>query len=208
MLYPKTNPVAKWIFKVYVKWLVGKQFHQFLYNIVDVHSNKSILLIGNHFSFWDGLILFCLNDRLLKKQFHVMILQETAQKVGALRYGGAFSVKRGSRSMVNSLDYAARLLEDPANLVLMFPQGRLFSNFVEKVKFEKGIMKLITKSRTNCQVIFAAAFIQYLRHKKPAVTIYLKKEDNVGEGITIDDLQNSYQQHYNSSKLSQTEIVI
>jgi 1-acyl-sn-glycerol-3-phosphate acyltransferase len=208
MLYPKKNPIAKWIFKAYVKWLVGKQFHQFIYNTVEVDPNKSVLLIGNHFSFWDGLILFCLNDRLLKKQFHVMILKETAQKVGTLRYGGAFSVDRDSKSMLTSLNYAAKLLNEPGNLVLMYPQGRLFSNFVEHIKFEKGVMKIIEKAGTNCQVIFAATFIQYLKHKKPTVTIYLKNESNIGTGTTTNNLQSSYQQHYNSSKLSQTEIVI
>ena len=208
MLYPKKNPVAKWIFKAYVKWLVGKQFHEYLYNTIKVDKEKSVLLIANHFSFWDGLILFCLNDKLFKKNFHVMILQDTAQKVGALRYGGAFSVDKSSRSMLESLDYAAGLLNHPGNLVLMFPQGRLFSNFVSQVKFEKGIMKLIEKAGNNCRIIFAATFIQYFRHKKPSVTVYLKQEDDTYAGKSIADLQSSYQLHYDRSKQQQTEIDI
>ncbi|MFA6084143.1 lysophospholipid acyltransferase family protein [Mucilaginibacter sp.] len=208
MLYPKKNPVAKWIFKVYVKWLVGNEFHQFIYNTIAVDKSRSVLLIANHFSFWDGLILFCLNDKLFKKKFHVMILQDTAKKIGSLRYGGAFSVNKGSRSMLESLDYAAQLLNDPGNLVLMFPQGRLFPNFVNRVKFEKGIIKLIEKAKNNYQIIFAATFIQYVRHKKPSVTVYLKSEDESYAGKTIDDLQNSYQQHYGNSKQQQTEIEI
>jgi 1-acyl-sn-glycerol-3-phosphate acyltransferase len=208
MLYPKKNAVAKWFFKAYVKWLVGKEFHQFIYNAIQIDKNRSVLLIANHFSFWDGLILFCLNDKMFKKKFHVMILQDTAKKIGVLRYGGAFSVNKGSRSMLESLDYAAQLLNDSGNLVLMFPQGRLFSNFVSRVKFEKGIIKLIEKAKDNYQIIFAATFIQYIKHKKPSVTVYLKHEDNNYAGKTINDLQNSYQQHYESSKQQQTEIEI
>jgi len=137
-----------------------------------------------------------------------MILQDTAIKIGALRYGGAFSVSKGSRSMLESLDYAARLLNDPGNLVLMFPQGRLFSNFVSRVKFEKGIIKLIEKANNNYQIIFAATFIQYIKHKKPSVAVYLKQENGNYAGKTINDLQNSYQQHYEDSKQQQTEIEI
>jgi 1-acyl-sn-glycerol-3-phosphate acyltransferase len=208
MLYPKENPVARWIFKAYVKWLVGKEFHEFSYDPIEVEPNRSVLLIANHFSFWDGLILFCLNDRLFKKKFHVMILQETAQQVGALRYGGAFSVDKTSRSMLESLDYAAQLLNHPGNLVLMFPQGRLFSNFVSKVKFEKGIIKLIEKAGNKSQVIFAATFIQYLKHKKASVTVYLSNQADSFSCKSIDDLQNSYQQHYEQAKQQQTEIDI
>ncbi|MES2063182.1 MAG: 1-acyl-sn-glycerol-3-phosphate acyltransferase [Bacteroidota bacterium] len=208
MLYPKKNPVAKWIFKAYVKWLVKKEFHEYIYNTIEVDQHQSILLIANHFGFWDGLILFCLNHKLFKKKFHVMVLQETVQKSGALRYGGAFSVDKNSRSMLQSLDYAAQLLADPANLVLMFPQGKLFSNFVGRVKFEKGIIKLIEKAGNNCQVVFAATFIQYLKHKKPTVTVYLKNEPGNFAGDSIDALQNSYQQHYEQAKQQQTEIDI
>lgn len=208
MLYPKKNPIAKWIFKVYVKWLVSKEFHQFLYNNIDVREDKSVLLIANHFSFWDGLILYCLNDRLIKKNFHVMILQDTAKRIGALRYGGAFSVNRGSRDIIQSLGYAAQLLNNPDNLVLMFPQGKLFPNFVEHINFEKGIIKLIEKSKNNCQIIFAATFIQYFEHKKPTVTIYLKQSEDTYLNNDINTLQSNYQEHFNKSKQQQTEIVL
>ncbi|RZA03125.1 MAG: glycerol acyltransferase [Sphingobacteriaceae bacterium] len=206
MLYPKNNPVAKWIFKVYVKRLVNKQFHQFLFNAIEVDSNKSILLVANHFSFWDGLILYCLNDRLFKKHFHVMILHDTAKSIGALRYGGAFSVNKGSKDIVESLNYAAQLLNDPNNLVLMFPQGKLYSNFVDRIKFEKGIIRLVERAK-NYQLIFVATFIQYLQHKKPTVTLYLKNQDSAAVN-DINTLQINYQQHFDKSKQQQTEIVL
>lgn len=208
MLYPKKNPIAQWIFKVYVKWLVSKEFHQFLYNNIDVREDKSVLLIANHFSFWDGLILYCLNDRLIKKNFHVMILQDTAKRISALRYGGAFSVNRGSRDVIQSLDYASQLLNNPDNLVLMFPQGKLFPNFVEHINFEKGVTKLIEKSKNNCQIIFAATFIQYFEHKKPTVTIYLKQPEDTNLNSDINSLQSNYQEHFNKSKQQQTEIAL
>lgn len=198
----------KWIFDTYVKWQVGKTFHEFFYNRVELDSSKSVLLVANHFSFWDGLILYILNDGLLHKKFHVMILEDTAKREGMLRYAGAFSVSKNSRDILQSLDYAAQLLDEPGNLVLMFPQGKLYSNFVEKVNFEQGLLKIIKKAEGKYQLLFAATFIQYFKHKKPSVTVYLKTDNQIYADKTIDALQSAYQQHYEASKLRQTEIDI
>lgn len=192
----------------YIKWIVGKTFHEMPFNNIEIDKNRSVLLIGNHFSFWDGLILYCVNDKLLKKKLHVMILEETARKERFLKYVGAFSVKKDSKSVVQSLDYAAELLDDPTNLVLMFPQGRLYANFVTNIHFEKGIMRIIEKAAGNFQLIFASTFIQYFKHKKPTATVYLKSEPENYADKNIDKLQEAYQRHYEASKLLQTEIDI
>jgi 1-acyl-sn-glycerol-3-phosphate acyltransferase len=208
MIYPKNNRLMKWMFDTYVKWLVGKTFRQFLYNEVELDSNRSVLLVANHFSFWDGLILYVLNDKLLHKKFHVMILEDTARREGMLRYAGAFSVSKNSRDVLESLNYAAELLNQPGNLLLMFPQGKLYSNFVNRVHFEQGLLKIIKKAEGKFQLLFAATFIQYLKHKKPSVTVYLKTESETYSDKAIDDVQGAYQQHYDASKLQQTEIDI
>jgi 1-acyl-sn-glycerol-3-phosphate acyltransferase len=198
----------KWIFDTYVKWLVSKTFHQFLYNEVELDSNRSVLLVANHFSFWDGLILYVLNDKLLHKKFHVMILEDTARREGMLRYAGAFSVSKNSRDVLESLNYAAELLNQPGNLLLMFPQGKLYSNFVTRVHFEQGLLKIMKKAEGKFQLLFAATFIQYLKHKKPSVTVYLKTEGERYSDKSINELQNAYQQYYDAGKLQQTEIDI
>lgn len=198
----------KWMFDTYVKWLVGKTFHQFLFNKVPLDSGKSVLLVANHFSFWDGLILYVLNDKLLHKKFHVMILEDTAKREGMLRYAGAFSVNKNSRDMLESLNYAAELLNRPGNLLLMFPQGKLYSNFVNQVNFEQGLLKIMKKAEGKFQLLFAATFVQYFKHKKPSVTVYLKTEGERYSDKTINEVQSAYQQHYDASKLQQTEIDI
>lgn len=208
MIYPKENIVIKWVFDTYVKWIVGRQFHELLFDQIEISKDKSILLIANHFSFWDGLVLYIINKRLFKKKFHVMVLHETAYHMGILRYGGAFSVSKNSRDMIRSLDYASELLYKPGNLVLMFPQGKLYSNFVDRVNFEKGILKIIKNAKGKFQLIFAATFIQYLKHKRPTTTVYLKADVNPYADGSIEDLQGAYQQHYRASKLLQTEIKI
>ena len=108
--------------------------------------------------------------------------------------------------MLESLNYAAELLNDPKNLVLIFPQGKLHSNFVERVIFEKGLMKIIERAGANFQLVYAATFIQYFRSKKPSITVYLRREEHAGK--TLEELQSAYQQHYDKAKTEQTTITI
>ena len=205
MIYPKKNSIIFWTMHQYVKWLLGKQFHEILFNTIETDTNKSVLLIANHYSFWDTFILYSINHKLLKKNFHVMILEETSREQVFLKYAGTFSVNKNSRDMLKSLDYAAGLLNDPKNLVLIYPQGKLYSNFVNEVNFEKGILRIIKQAKGKFQLVFAAAFIQYFKHKKPTATVYLKNVNEVFVDKPINELQNAYQQYYSASKKLQTE---
>ena len=129
-----------------------------------------------------------------------MLLEETARKEPFLRYAGAFSINKNSRDIIEALNYAAQLLDDPQNLVLIFPQGKLFPNFTANIKFEKGVMRIIDKAAGKFQLVFAPAFIQYFKHLKPTIT---ETEDFTGKDISV--LQEAYLKHHNASKLLQTE---
>lgn len=206
MIYPKNNRIIFYAMHCYVKWLMHRHFREVKHNDIAVDKSRSVLLIANHYSFWDALILYTINTRLFKKRMHIMILEESMHQYWTFKYTGAFSVKKGSRGVIESLNYAAKLLDDPQNLVLIYPQGKLYSNFVTRVNFEKGVMRVIEKARNEFQLVFAAAFVQYFRSTKPTATVYLKNETENFAGKGIAALQAAYQQFYEAKKLEQTEI--
>ena len=206
MIRNQNNFFIRWILHNYTRWIVSRHFHEITNTPIDVDPNKSVLLIANHFSFWDSLILYIINQKVLKKTFHVMVREDTTLHLKYVRYGGAFLINKKSRGMIESLDYAAKLLDNPQNLVLIFPQGKLYSNFVNEINFEKGIIKVIEKAEGKFQLLFATTFIQYFKQKKQSVTIYLKEEEYTGK--SLEDIKNAYQEHYENTKLMQTEIVI
>lgn len=206
MVLPKKNPIIHWILHHYVQWSLGRHFHQLRSDPIGIDKNKSVLLVANHFSYWDALILYTICFKFLKKNFHVMVRQDTTPQLKYLRFGGAFSISKKSRDMLGSLHFAAELLDDPKNLVLIFPQGKLYSNFVNEINFEKGLTKVMDAANGKFQLVFAATFIQYLKHKKPTAMVYLKNQDY--EKKSLEDLKNAYQMHYQNTKLQQTEIVI
>jgi len=208
MIRPQKNSLIHWFFHHYLLWIVGRNFHEVKLKHSVVNTDKAVLLLANHFSWWDGFLMYYVNHKLLGKKFHVMILEETMRQVSFFKYMGAFSVHKSSRDMMASLNYAADLLNNPQNMVLVFPQGKLYSNFIDQVAFQKGLMKIIGGARQNFDLLFAATFVENFKHKKPAATVYLKNITGNLAYKSIDELREAYQQHYNSAKQLQTEIVL
>ena len=206
MIYPQKNKFVHWFFHHYILRIVKANFRQVNYNDVAVDSSKSVLLLANHFSWWDGFLMYQLNHKLFKKQFHVMVIADTMQKVSFFKYMGAFSVAKNSREILTSLDYAAELLNNPDNLVLIFPQGKLYSNFTDEVTFEKGLARIMQSAAGKYQTVLAATFIEGLQYKKPSVNVYLAQADS---SLTdINQIAQAYGQHYSRAKAQQTQIAI
>ena len=137
-----------------------------------------------------------------------MVIEDTLQKVGFFKYMGAFSVTRGSREILTSLDYTAALLNDPKNLVLIFPQGKLHSNFVDDIKFEKGLSRIVEKAAGKYQTVLSVTFVENFKYKKPTANVYLKVIAEQKDGDNVVNLQQAYRQHYNNALQQQNQITV
>ena len=208
MIYPQKNKFISWFFHNYILRIVGRSFQGIKFNAIEIDDNKSVLLLANHFSWWDGFLMYYINYKLLKKQFHVMVIEDTMQKVIFFKYMGAFSVSKGSREIITSLDYAAELLNDRNNMVLIFPQGELHSNFTDDVKFEKGLSRIVKKAEGKYQTILSVTFVENFEYKKPAANVYLKAIGQQIAGDNVLNLQQAYQQHYNDARRQQIQITV
>jgi len=204
------KPAKHWLitpfFSLYIGWIIKRSFQAVNFNKVTLHPAKAVLLIPNHFSWWDGFLLYYLNKIHFKKQFRIMVLEETMREVKFFKYLGGFSVTKNSREVVESLQYAADLLNDPDNLVVIFPQGKLYSNFVESVNFEKGLFKITEMATADFQYLFAAAFTENFDQKKPSVSIGFKVMQR--DDVSGDNLQNAYQQHYDQTRQRHTQLIV
>ncbi|HWZ35123.1 MAG TPA: 1-acyl-sn-glycerol-3-phosphate acyltransferase [Mucilaginibacter sp.] len=204
MIYPRKNIVIKTALQLYVRWITARYFNKINFDRIALDNNKSILLIANHFSAWDTIVLYHINRIFFRKNFHAMILEKTAIKEPVLKYAGGFSVNPGSRDVIKSLDFAARLLDGPNNLVLIFPQGKLYSNMIEEVAFESGISHIIKKAK-NFQLIFAVTFIENFDNLRPTANVHLNGQTGT-DFKDIHALQRAYQQHYTQARMQQTQI--
>ncbi|MET4083506.1 1-acyl-sn-glycerol-3-phosphate acyltransferase [Pedobacter sp. UYP30] len=204
---PRESKLIFRFFSWYIRYIIHKDFSRFNFNKVGVRPNASILLLANHFSWWDGFLMFYINKVSFKKKFHVLVNEENYQGVKFLKYLGAFASKGGGKDILETLDFAATLLDDPSNLVLFFPQGKLQSNHVKAISFEKGIGRIIKTGRENTEIVFAATFTDYFENRKPMVNTYLSAHaPAVYESLQV--LKSAYNRHYQSSLTKQTEKII
>jgi len=67
MIRNQNNFFIRWILHNYTRWIVSRHFHEIINNHIEIDRGKSVLLIANHFSFWDSLILYIINQKVLKK---------------------------------------------------------------------------------------------------------------------------------------------
>ncbi|MCD8179752.1 MAG: lysophospholipid acyltransferase family protein [Tannerellaceae bacterium] len=170
-----------------------------------VRPDKAVLMIGNHFSWWDGFIQYRLNEELYRKRFHVMMLEEQLVEHPVLNRGGAFSIRKQSREMIGSLRYAASLLEDPGNMVLLFPQGRIESIHREYLTFERGVEYLLARAGENAELVFNVNLIDYHERKKPSLYIY--HQPVYGYGMrSAKEIEVAYNEFYSRCKHEQQKI--
>lgn len=206
MLRPQKNRLIEWFFHHYILRIVERSFHSVNYNAIETDPGKPILLIANHYSWWDGFLLYYLNAKLFKRNFRIMVLEQTLKEFSYFRSLGAYSVNKKTKGIIESLEYTAQLLTDPQNLVVIFPQGRIYSNFTDSVGFEKGLGRIINKDSLNFQFVFAVSFIEHLQHKKATINVYLK---NAGSSFKdLAEVNHAFQHHYQTAKSEQTKIVI
>jgi 1-acyl-sn-glycerol-3-phosphate acyltransferase len=158
-------------FSYYSKDRLKRYFHKVRCDCnVDV-AGKPVLMIGNHFSWWDGFIAYRLNDLYLHKRFHIMMLEEQLSTRMFLNKAGAFSIKRGTRTVIDSLSYASSLLHEPENIVVVYPQGTISSVHSRPVRFEKGTERIIAAAPAQLMILFYVALPDWYSHMKPGLTV-------------------------------------
>jgi 1-acyl-sn-glycerol-3-phosphate acyltransferase len=207
MLEPRRNKIIFLFFSWYINKIIKSDFEELKFNHTKFEANKSILLLANHCSWWDGFLMFQINRLYFRKKFHVMISEENYRNVWFLKYLGSFSVKKNSRSAIETLEYAGNLLNNPENLVLIFPQGRLYSGHVDEVQFQKGLINLINSSNRKFQYIFASSFADYFQNRKPVLTCYLQDWEGA-EFTSLQLIKSAYNKHYETSRQKQTAIQV
>lgn len=199
---PHRNRLIYAFFSWYINRIIGSDFQRFEYNKIEIDPNRSILVLANHFSWWDGFLLFQLNRLFLRKRFHIMVTEENYKQHSFLKYLGAFSVKKKSRSVIETLEYAGKLLDDPQNLVVIFPQGKLYSSYNNDIVFEKGLMNLINSSAKNFQYLFVAVFTDYFQNRKPVVKAYLQTWEGA-EFTSLQLIKSEFNKHFDASRKQQ-----
>jgi 1-acyl-sn-glycerol-3-phosphate acyltransferase len=185
------------LYRIYTLIKIRLNFHKVEIAGEFRDKNLPLLLIANHISWWDGIWIMYLNIKRLNRKFNVMMLEHQIKNYRITGMVGAYSVKKRSRTIIETLNYTSELLSDNRNMVLMFPQGEIQSVYKGQIKFEKGIERIIKENRDKIQVLLIANLIDYFSCEKPTLFIYLKELET--KEFTLEAIENEYNSFYSGS---------
>lgn len=189
-------------FRLYTKVRINRSFQKVEIEGKLTDRGMPVLVIANHFSWWDGFWVMYMNMKLFRRKFFFMMLEEQLRKHMFFNKTGGYPVRRGSRSIIESIQFTKDLLKDKGNMVLMFPQGKIFSNYTGTIIFEKGVERILAEAAGRVQVIFEVNLVEYLSHSRPSLYIYLCEYSGPG---TRADLEAAYNKFYASALKTNAE---
>jgi 1-acyl-sn-glycerol-3-phosphate acyltransferase len=194
ILKAKHHTVIYPFFRMYTAFLVRRHFKYCRIHGEFTDSKLPVLLIANHFSWWDGFLALYFDMNVLKRKFYFMMLEEQLHKFWFFNYTGGFSVKKKSRSVIETLRYTNVLLADNRNMVLLFPQGEIQSMHRQDFIFQKGLDNILQNQGNPVQIVFLASLADYFSNKKPGIIIY--HQTYARPETDIQTIQNSYNEFY------------
>lgn len=195
MIYPKHQKLHNFLLHWYSNKIIKKHFHSVHFKGQVQNPNKSFLVIGNHSSWWDGFWMLHLNQKILGKKFHVMMLESELKKYLFFNKCGAYSINPGSISVRQSLETTRQLLSDPNNMVLFYPEGVIRASGSFPKTFKKGIAYVLEKLPETAQIVFTVCLTDYFSFKKPSLYLYFNAFDNT-EMKTHQQIEAAYNNYF------------
>ncbi|MBQ4803624.1 1-acyl-sn-glycerol-3-phosphate acyltransferase [Aquimarina sp. MMG015] len=177
---------------LYTKILIGFFFSSIKYKGEYEEKGLPILMISNHFSFYDGFIQILLNLKVFKRRFNFMMLEKELKKNMMLTKIGASSINKGKKSSIASLDYAVEMLEDKENLFLFFPQGRIQSIYTKEFTFEKGLLShILANTKNDFQLVYNINLINYGTKLRPDISAYYETH-TITKNTNAEDVERQF----------------
>lgn len=203
MIKANYNPVSLWFYSSYFRVLQKIHFRKIsVISEAVFPEDQSILLLQNHFSYYDGYWSMYLCHKFFRRRFHVMMLEEQMAKRMFLTRCGVFSVRKNSRDLIESLNYASELLHNPHNVVTIYPSGEIISHHLQNFSFQRGFARLADNKNNFTAIALAVVLIDHFSFARPEIRIYI--ENYTGER-TAEAIENAYHSFYQLCILKQSE---
>lgn len=170
MIEERHNFLARFVFNAYEFKILKNTFNRFiLLNDVNfLSTNKPVLLLPNHFSWWDGFFVdFLVRSCDAAKKFHIIMLEEQLKRYWFFRFLGAIGFNpTNPKGVINLANKIANLLSNPLNLVVFYPQGEI-QLFDEDIKVKSGLQFILNKVQNDIEIFYPFFKIQYFENRKP-----------------------------------------
>lgn len=181
--------LAKILFEPLMRWSVFLfdrlyfRAHRWHGQIDDLSG--PVLLVANHFSWWDGLWLM-LRFRKTRWQLTVPMLASQLKSRPFLRWWGALPLRSG-RMLAVQVQACELACMQPNQLLLLFPQGQIASLGTSHFNFQTGLLRKLC--RPGVQLVFLYQTVEYGNRPRPEVHHFLEAQ---GEQTKLADIEAAY----------------
>ena len=139
-------------------------------------AKEPVIVVSNHTSWWDALIVLQVCTRVLRIDAYAMMDANNLRKLPFFARVGAFGVDLSDpRDGARAIRYAAKLLDRQSRLVWIFAQGRETPVTARPLAFRGGSAEIARVARRT--VVPAA--LRYEHGALPEPTVYLAFGDAI-----------------------------
>ncbi len=174
MIKSHNNKYARLFFDIYLNKLLRSKFSNFyLMNTPPkIDSKLPLVITPNHFSWWDGFFIDFLNTKLIKKYFHIMMLEHQLDKYWFFKYLGAYSInQQNPKSITETANYTKEILHDEKNLTVIYPQGKIEAYDSRPVSLKQGLKYFLKDVSPDVNVLIVSFKIQFAEDKNPFIAV-------------------------------------
>ena len=163
---------ARFVFNLYIDKQFKKHFNGF--KIVNqlplIEKDKSLIILPNHFSWWDGFLIDYINRKLINRKFYILMLEEQLNRYWFFQKLGAFSINQNNpKSIIETSLYFKQLLKFNNSLISFYIQGKIEPFGYENITIKNGIKIFIKGNEQNTQLLPISFKFQYYEDKKPDI---------------------------------------
>lgn len=194
MIEARHTAAGTLVARIFSGWRLGRAFREV--RLIGDYTDEGLplLMLSNHFSWWDGFIQYRLNSGVFHRKLYVMMLEEQLRRNLILNRCGCFSIRKGGRGIIESLGYCAEVMKGSGNMLLIFPQGRIESMHTRRVKFEAGIGYLTERIANPYGIVLNVNLPDYFSRKKPVLNVWYRyvRPDEFDGPDTLEKLYNDF----------------
>ncbi|RSK26393.1 hypothetical protein EJF36_05705 [Bacillus sp. HMF5848] len=191
MLEAKKDGLFENLFFIYNSFLLKRSFEKILVHVEEMPKAPYVCVL-NHSSWWDGLLLFQLNKKILETDMHAMMSEKGLLSYPFFRKLGGFSINQQKpKDIIKSFSYASALL-DEGRSVSIFPQGDERHLEQRPLQFLPGIAYLLER-QPSVHVVPVSFYYSFGHVKKPSAYVTIGKAVHAKQFLAGTRKENTYE---------------
>lgn len=176
---------ARLLYDIYITRLLKQNFNRFLQTneFPNVNKESALIITPNHFSWWDGFFAAYYADKIIHRKIHLLMLEEQLKRYWFFNKVGAYSINISNpKSMIETINYTADVLNDKNNFVVYYPQGKIESYDKRPPTLKEGIIKVVERIKIPTEILPVIFKIVYSTNKQPDILVRTGKKIPVNPG--------------------------